>query len=460
MAYQEIVSVDISINDVNLTQRGFGTPLFITSHSNFDERVREYNSLTEVGTDFATTEPAYRAAQRVFGQSPSVQTMKIGRRKQNISITLPEGDPADGLTYSVDVRAGTFGDISTDTLTYGPTSSDTVTTTLQGLLDAITGSAVETYISGVLNLGTTLVISLDTGYDILELTNTVGAFEPVTFTAAANETAADVYQAIRETDSDFYFIGADDNTAGFATALAASIAADDVLYFVGSRDLDNVATVVEPDNSLFGQLQNNLKVVLYFHQDATGSREDSTYPEMGYLGYNAPFDAGSVTWANLRVANMQTSRNYLTGKSLTTTQKSNLNLRNANYMETDSGITYARTGRTSSGEWIDVVRGVAWQKVEISTAVKGLLLNQQGGKVTYDDTGIARVREVISSALQRGVNRGFLSSYTLTLPFVRDLTGAQRSSRILDGVKFTGVLAGAIHVVGIQGSVTSDLAAA
>lgn len=460
MAYEEIVSVDISINDVNLTQAGFGTPLFITSHNNFDERIREYSSLTEVGQDFETTEAAYRAAQSVFGQSPSVQTMKIGRRKQDIAITLPSGDPADGLTFSVDVRAGTTGDIATDTLTYGPTLSDTVTTVLQGLLDAITGSAVDTYISGVLNLGTTLVISDQTGYDILDTDNTIGAFEPLTFTETPNETAADVYQAIREVDSDFYFIGADDNSTGFATGLAASIATDDVLYFVGSRELDNVATVVEPDNSLFGQLQNNLKVVLFFHQDATGSVVDSTYPEMAYVGYNAPFDAGSVTWANLRVANLQTSRNYLTGKSLTTTQKSNLNLRNANYMETDAGITYARTGRTSSGEWIDVIRGVHWQTAEIGTAVKGLLLNQQGGKVTYDDTGIARVREVISSALQRGVNRGFLSSYTLTLPFVRDLTGAQRSSRILDGVEFTGILAGAIHVVRINGTVTSDPTAA
>lgn len=459
MAYEDIVSVDISINDVNLTQRGFGTPLFISSHNNFDERIREYNSLIEVGNDFATTDAAYRAAQTVFGQSPSVETLKIGRRKQSITITIPEGDPADGLTYSIDVRAGTTGDFVTDTLTYGPTSTDTVATVLQGLLDAITGSAVENYIDGTLVLSSSLVITLEAGFDVLSINDTVGAFEALTYVESPDETAADVYQAIREEDSDFYFIAADANDATFATGLAASIATDDVLYFVASRDLDNVATVTEPDNSLFGQLQNNLKVVLFFHQDATGNVVDSTFPEMAYLGYNAPFDAGSVTWANLRVANLQTSKNYLTGKSLTTTQKSNLNLRNANYMEADAGVIYARTGRTSSGEWIDTVRGVAWLKAEVSTSVKGLLLNQQGGKVTYDDQGTARVREVIASALQRGINRNFLSSYTLTVPFIRDISGAQRSSRILDGVEFTGILAGAIHVVKITGAVTSDTTA-
>lgn len=456
MAYEPIVNVDISINDVNLSRDGFGTPIFISSHHVYDERVRAYSTLAEVGNDFDTTEPAYRAAQRYFGQSPSVSVYKVGRRSEKVTLTLPDGDPADGLTFSVDIRTGTVGDIATDTITYGPTSTDTVQTVLDGLKAAIDASAVAAYVDSVVILNSSLEITPAAGFDILTAQDTVGSFEPLTYVYTAQETAADVYLACVEEDSDFYFVTADDNSITFATGMATSVSTDDRLYFVASRDIDNIAPISEPDNSLFGELQNFAQTVLFFHQDATGSRVDSTYPECSYVGYNAPYDAGSVTWANLRIPNIQESTNYTTGKALTTTEKSRLNDRNANYMEKDSGIIYTRTGRTASGEWIDTIRGVHWLSSEIALNLKNLLLNQQGGKVSYDNQGTARVREVIASALQAAINRRFLRDYELYVPMVQDKTSAQIASRVLDGVTFTGILAGAIHVVKVVGNVTSD----
>ena len=79
----------------------------------------------------------------------------------------------------------------------------------------------------------------------------------------------------------------------------------------------------------------------------------------------------------------------------------------------------------------------------------------EGGKLTGDDDGIARVREVATSSLQRGVNRNFLSSYTLTVPLQIDRSLPDIANRILTGCTFTGILSNAIQFIEIDGTVTN-----
>lgn len=88
MAYNAITDVNITLQVSGITSQGFGTPLFIADIDISTDpdpigagvRIKAYNSLTEVATDFQTTDAAYLAAQQFLANTPSVSTIKIGYR--------------------------------------------------------------------------------------------------------------------------------------------------------------------------------------------------------------------------------------------------------------------------------------------------------------------------------------------------------------------------------------------
>mgnify|MGYP003649759331 CR=1 FL=1 len=80
MSNKPIVTVNVTLQTATVSRKGFGTPLFISVHTDFAERVRTYSSLEGVAEDFISTDSAYIAAQAVFGNTPSVAAFKVGRR--------------------------------------------------------------------------------------------------------------------------------------------------------------------------------------------------------------------------------------------------------------------------------------------------------------------------------------------------------------------------------------------
>lgn len=103
---------------------------------------------------------------------------------------------------------------------------------------------------------------------------------------------------------------------------------------------------------------------------------------------------------------------------------------------------------------ITTIRGSDWLTVEIDTDITNLLLNKTGTKLPYTREGLAEVESVIGDALQRGVGRNFLQGYEINMPAYENIPFSDFASRILQNIKFTGYLAGAIHVIKIQGNLT------
>ena len=177
---------------------------------------------------------------------------------------------------------------------------------------------------------------------------------------------------------------------------------------------------------------------------------------MAYIAYGAPYDAGSIAWGNAQLTGVAASLQPSNQRPLTSIQKSALDVRHCNFIDLDGGVPVVRRGITSGGEWIDIIRGVDWLESDLKTSLRDLLINQKGGKITYDDTGITRIRQVIETSLQRAVNRNFLSSYTVNVPKASQVALADKKARILKDVTFAGILAGAILDVDLKGTVAYE----
>lgn len=469
MAFQPLVGVDITISSVQVTADGFGTPMFITSHRKGEARVEAYTNAKDVGTFYGTESAAYKAALHAFGQSPSVKIFKVGRRDAKIELTPTNIIAGDTLGFTINTKDhGTFNLVSA-VFQSSPTAEEIVTD-IKDKLEAETGLLTDIVVT---TNGPTLTIAsaLDGGgnwkdsyFDITAYSHT-GAGDSE-FTGQdiwlGNESAAQCYQEVYETDSDFYFLCTDDNSVDFTKSMSAIVETYDKMYFVSDKAANNIATYAEgaENPSLLGELsslsRNN--TVFLFHQDAgdstvLGDHKLADFPEMAWVGANAVYSPGSVTWSNLALSGVSESRS-VNGRRLTPTMKIALEATDGNYVEFDAGNRFTRFGQTTGNEWIDTVRGVHWQTSDMTVNLKMLLLGQKGGKVTFDGNGLARVREVIASSLQRGVNRNFLSEFDITMPRLSDISGADKISRLLQGVTFTAKIAGAIHEISISGTVS------
>ena len=469
MAYSPVVQVNIAINAVNLTQAGFGTPIFITAHQQTDDRVIDIVDPDDLVNDygFETTSAAYKAASQLFANSPSPEVMKIGRRGAT-TVTNPSRPSDDGTseTFTINVDfpsqsanySATFNSVGD-----GSESVQDVCEFLKTALDGQTGftSNLVATITGTDDSAVLAISAVDDDFTftVSTLASSTGTTIPTyTNSVTGTESASDCFIQIKEEDSDFYFVTSEARPStdrAFVDALSSEVQGEDKLYFVASGDA--VEYTAEDSTSFFWDAWNSqkTKTITLHHHDALDD-----YPELKYVGYNASYDAGSVTWANLRLPDLTPSgQETNTDKPLNTSQLGRLIARNCNFIVKDAGVNITRTGITAGGEWIDVIRGVHWLTEDMTVALKSLLFNQQGGKVPYTNAGIARIREVCQSSLQRAVNRGFLDSYTLTVPLISEVSTTDFVDRVLRNVTFTGILAGAIHQVEVEGQVTTPNAA-
>ena len=105
------------------------------------------------------------------------------------------------------------------------------------------------------------------------------------------------------------------------------------------------------------------------------------------------------------------------------------------------------------GEWIDVVRGLAWLEARLEERIFAALVNNP--KIPYTDAGMTILVAEVKAQLQEAEDRGVLDSgWAVTITAVADQATADRASRIVRGLDFTARLAGAVHTVNIAGTVS------
>lgn len=452
MALQDITNVNIALETSAVSRVGFGTPLFIDAHRWFTERVRTYTSISGVAQDIPSGTPSYIAAQAFFSQNPSPAQIKLGRRQANILLT--PAAPADYDVYTLTL-VDTDGD-SVDIEIVAQDGDDE-----ESIVDAIISAIVSAtdvaeHISRTKNgtgTATTLTLSPTSASDTFTISD-VSSNLAVSATAET-EAAADVLAAIEAVDTDFYVITTYDHTSSFVLAMAAAVEARSKLYFASSQAQAILSAFTQSSTDLFAMLTdlNYFRTVTLFHHTA-----DTTYPETAFVGKCLPFDPGTITWANKQLAGVAASRDPSTNLLLSDTQQGWLADRNANLIQVVGGLSITREGKVVAGEWIDIIQSRDLLVARITEAYQNFLINS--GKVPYDDIGINATHSVLISVLSRYVTTktqpNILRSedpFETTFPRAADVSAEDKAARVLNA-SFVGHLAGAIHVVNINGTLT------
>jgi hypothetical protein len=185
---------------------------------------------------------------------------------------------------------------------------------------------------------------------------------------------------------------------------------------------------------------------------------DIDYIDAGYLGKVLPLTPGSWTGKFKTLATVSTD--VLTG-----TQVTNAEAKNANINIYVAGINMIEQGNTCDGEWDDVIVFIDYIVADIQANVFSVL--SQASKVPYDDGGINSIVAAIQKSGEKGIAVGGLTAlqndskgntiggYKVTAPLFSTVSANDRNNRILNNVKFTFYLSGAIHAVTINGVVTT-----
>lgn len=460
-----IVQVDITLNTTGSTREGFGLPLFIATTDAFPERVKTFASLDDMIASvpaFADeTSAVHKAALKLWSQTPKVAQLSVARRDLSYNLSI-ENAPQAGQTYALSLVGSANGGQNSQTQNFSVNASasedagdifDRLRTAINA--DPVFGTSgsipATVLIDGQDDLARMSITTSDA--DNLFLRVNVQTNSLLTVQKLATDSASQFLSRIIDWDNSWYFTALEERNSSTVIDLSTEIGARRKLFFTATSDVgaitgNNLTTATDWVAQL--AKDKHPRTVVLWHQTA-----ETDYPEMAYIAYGAPYDAGSISWSNAQLDGVGYSAQN-NGRPLTAGQKTALETRNCNYLDYEGGVSVVRHGKVSKGEWIDIVRGADWLQSDMTGALRDLLINQKGGKITYDDRGITRVRQVIETSLERAVSRNFLESYVVNVPRAAQIAVDLKRNRLLKDVTFTGVLAGAIDDINLQGSVAYE----
>ena len=189
---------------------------------------------------------------------------------------------------------------------------------------------------------------------------------------------------------------------------------------------------------------------------------DTDYPDAAWAGRCLPTTPGSITWA-FKKLNGQVESGF------NTTETDAILTASGNYLGAYGGAVASYNGKTSGGEWIDVIRSRDYIKARMQEALTRLLLLHD--KIPYTVQGFGLVASEIRGVLTDAGNKGIIATvdteedtarsdngkyqYIVTVPASLDEIPANDRANRKFAVTFTFRLGGAIHEIDITGSITA-----
>lgn len=428
------------------TKQGFGTPLILDINSVQTNKVDTFTSLEGMlDAGFSTTDEAYKAAQALMSQSPTVERFKVGKRAANVAqVVTFTPTVVNDFNYQVTIN-GTVHSYMSD-------SDATDLEIVAGLLAAINGGAQAANVTATGT--TTLIVTSDVagqGFSYVAGTNLSAVL------TTANVGPATELDAVIDEDDDFYFLLCTDRSELAIFQLAAAIETKVKMYAFETDDANSRDLAPASDTtSIFARLKTlgyDRTFGIYIKTANLGQ-----YPASAWVGRVAPvdLDLATATWKFKRLVGVAAS------DELTTTQLTNIlrsdsgPSKNGNVYVTVGGQGITQEGSVFSGEFIDIIHGTDWLAARIRENVYFLLINEQ--KVPFDNGGIQsvvlRVEQKLEQAVRTGLLRGGDDKPVVTAPDINDIPQADRGNRFLSGIEFEGFYAGAVHKVAVQGRIT------
>ena len=429
-----IVKVNITRETAKITQVGFGTALFLTTHALAGQVLAFSSHDAVVAGGFPVGSPAEKAALAYFGQQISPSLFKVGKLSADAS-------QVDHVVVNSAVATTTYTQtINGTTFSFASGSTPTVLAIAAGLVAAI-NAGTQPVIAALPSIpdGSFTITSTVAG------TSFYGVCTPTLMTettTTANNNVAVGLLACQAVDPDFYAVTLERSSSYNAKAelLMATIESMLKVGFFASSD-PNMLTTSSSDIGSFNKTNSFDRNFVFYNGT------DSSYPELALLGANLPMDAGSINWKFTQLSGA-------TPDNLSDTAIVNLKAKNINYFETVGGVNILSSDAVmGSGEYIDIIMGIDYMQTQLAQSIFGGLVAVR--KLPITDPGIQLAKSWINNVLVDCVNKTIITSdYTITVPKASDISTADKGSRLLEGLTFSAPLQGAANYVGVAGTVS------
>ena len=481
-----IVDVQISVSPLALARAGFGIMNVIGKSDviPISERLRAYNSITEVAADFAVTDEEYLAAQIFFSQIPRPTTLYVSRRA-DVALTaelLAGANAEQTIATWTAIADGAF-DIDLDAAEENVTGCDfsavtdmddvaaeiasnfTGTCTWDGTRFVLRGTAT----------GSTATISFANapaaGTDISILMDALSTDGGTVNDGVDAETIAESLNAIEAVNSKWYGFSFTSEVRD-ASVTSAGNAADclDAAAWAEAR----TKTFWNNSSDANTLVTGNTTSISYQLEQLDYNRTATVYNEGDYPAVSL-FARGATVDFNATDSTITYKFKQLPGLSASDLSASKANAAevvNANYYAnfgtqlSGDSVSILAEGVMANGRFIDEVVGIDWLQNAIQTDVFNYLF-QSTTKIPQTDEGVSGIAQVLENSLAQAVTNGLAAAgnvvidnesvflpkgYEIFTGLVEDQSQADREARKAPPIGFVIKGAGAIHSVAITGT--------
>lgn len=418
-------------------------PVFDPAH-----RVRLFGSLDEItAAGFPTDSFVYRAAEKQYSQSTHIGNIYVGWKIPggvNLTTGVLPAPLVEGQTIVWSVNNVEMEDIEFNTEGSNEKCIDRMVEMLnEEYGHSFTAKKVDAETITLYGAAVEITVEIQGGTP-----------SEMTFTSEVipqDDSWTTALSKMKEQNNDWYAVSVSARLMENQQDCAEWIQSNKKIG--GLTSGDNIIVDEETgDIAAWAKLNNLDRVFVFYHPDA--KLADPTVdklaytdpiPEAAYFGKMLSKKPGAATW---KFKELQSVPTY----ELSQGQVSNIENKNATWYMTTAGVPMTSNGQMAAGEYIDVIHGVDWLEARIQNLVFTALINVD--KVPFTDEGVQMVVSPLKTALEEAVTNGILASYEIEFPAVADVSVTDKGTRHLPDVKFTGVLAGAIHSTKINGVVT------
>lgn len=451
MAYEDkVVDVEVTLGTQPIDTVGFETPMFLAVHNNFPERVRFYGSLESlVGDGFAVGSAAYQFASNVFAGSFAASLVGIGRMslassRVDFTGTVNEERVVVNITINGTIKAVTI------LLQVGNTPGQVASALATGINDDadLAGRVVATVEnSTVVVIQSAERVSIGKGEGTYKIVNT------------SAETVATALPQVLAENHNWYFLSHEQRSDADIVAAAEFAQANYKLHVYNSSDSDALAAANQ-SASVF----DTLKSLGYNSLGTYDKDADVEYTEGSVIGAMAANDPSYGDSIHLK------TMPGMAPSTISETQRMNAWGRNANIYRAMYGTNSYIEGRTSSGQYVDVIRFSHWLKFRMEESVFGYMKRRsdQGQSMKMSDEDLPVLRSILfNNPINIGIrNGGILTGYDsvnrvsydpiITIPRRAEIPTNDLANRILRDVKVEVVYNNSLHYVKIRAAVVLD----
>lgn len=230
----------------------------------------------------------------------------------------------------------------------------------------------------------------------------------------------------------------EDNASSISAISALIETMDGKLYFAG-LDLADATTMTT----------TGLRRTILFYCDPT---DDVPVPVAAFVGEAAGREAGSFTYKNLKLTGVEP-------QDLTEAEVQAIHAKGGITFVMKAGDGVTSEGKLAGGEYIDIIDCEDYIIQQLAYKTQKVL--NDTAKVPYDNNGIGLLESVAMDVLYGAYNNGMIADkadgtpdYSVYYALREDTKESDRAARRYLGGSFSFALAGAIHEVEINGTIT------